>query len=365
MIIPSAEQVYERWDTLTDRLREAISSEANENFIQSLFDAKDVYNENADAALGIIGYVYLGFLHPEDLAEELVAQVGIDQTAAKEIQDACNTKLFTPIRADIDLTYHPVIENKAPQNTTTPAILVQDVGAPVPQKGWSSARPPVMTQEKVPLSKPIPVPIPAKPATPPAAAPVMLQREVSFAAPKMNADFHIAHSNKEAQMDLGGAKRETKVMPAVIEFSKEATPQKPPAAPVRQQRQAPSEEFRASLASMPLAGSGDRHVTEITQSSPMAPGAVPIIPSAGVAMPATKGSQGDLPPAPMPAPIPATPPPAPAPMPTPTSASAPMPASMPSPTPMPFSSSQETTPKPSDAALNKPPQKVIVKNFSQ
>src|SRR3990167_4969060 len=49
-----------------------------------------------------VGLVLLGFVHPEDLAKEIQEHAGIPQPAAVELGKAFATKLFAPIRTDLD-----------------------------------------------------------------------------------------------------------------------------------------------------------------------------------------------------------------------------------------------------------------------
>jgi hypothetical protein len=133
----------------------------------------------------------------------------------------------------------------------------------------------------IPSSVPVPTP---HPTTTPIPAPVMLRQEMPAAsAMQKNADFRIAKSNETAQMQFSKEKEQMKVMPAVIEFNKNITPAiksatstpTPPSAPNRTGT-VNYTEFKSSLASIPVANSGVRNITEITSAPKPLPAPVPI-----------------------------------------------------------------------------------------
>ncbi|MDR3581914.1 MAG: hypothetical protein P4L67_01425 [Candidatus Pacebacteria bacterium] len=325
-------QILARWDTIPDNLRDALTSSASSDFIWDIATKENVPKEKIRIVAGVAGYVLLGFLHPDDLAQELVKQAAVDPKSATAIQNALRDRIFAPLKQQIDTVYQTA--DAMPKST-----IIKDVNGPriiataIPGKtptppplplqalsgaGWSKMkpgnvppRPPVPPQSAVgefarlkvqpAASGTIPMPVPTPAATPSpssAPAPVMLRQETPFGAAQKNADFHIAKSDDGAQREFSTAKEPIRVMPAVIEFNKGAV-----TAPKQAMPSAPSPqparytEFKSSLASIPVTDSGARKVTEVTSAPTPAPARIPVPipkpptpPAAAPAMPAANPS---------------------------------------------------------------------------
>jgi hypothetical protein len=317
-------QSLERWDALPQILREALYSDVNSGFLWTTCEAEHIPDEKIYTVSGIVGYVLMGFLHPEDMAAEVAEALNIDRRIADSIATAINQRIFAPIRQDIDKVYGPPgSENIGPKifQEIKPATVSASASATslpkpasLPAKGWSGiptiiasvpvvAPPPksVGEFERLAATK---IPVDGKgsvgpglrqddkaaaPATTP--APTIIQSAVGAPKPIQNApDFR---SPSIAQNIMGGMKGSVPLppRPAVIEAG-QTTSQKAwtPASAGATEKNAPKVlhygEFTSSLpATMPMtamnkppiAESG-RKLTEITPAAMPAikPAAMPI-----------------------------------------------------------------------------------------
>ena len=300
------DQAREKFVTLPPLLQDAMFSVENTEIIATLIEESDLSDDQASALPEVIGWVLLGFLNPENLSETLIKQFGVNESVAATIQKSLNDKIFSPLRQQIAGINK---SENAPRiiATTTPRSV--PLAVPVPPQnlsgaGWSKTKlPPTPPQNQsavgefermksasspaisVPSSVPIPTPVPT-PTPAPTPAPVMLRQEMPAAsAMQKNADFRIARSNETAQVQFSKEKEQMKVMPAVIEFNKNIAPAiksatsastpTPPSAPNRTGA-INYTEFKSSLASIPVANSGVRNITEITSAPKPTPAPAPI-----------------------------------------------------------------------------------------
>lgn len=187
------DQAFQRWDTIPLVLREALCSESNSDFLWKTCEAEHLPEEKIYHVARIAGYVFLGFLHPEDLADELSIQLDLSSKITKPIADAINARLFDPLRNDIDKIYNPlsklksnpkIIQDIGPISNVAPAAQLSGMPPPtppVPQPGWSrvtssepvvkldrTAMPGAALKPEPPAKPPVAPPV-AKPAPPPPA----------------------------------------------------------------------------------------------------------------------------------------------------------------------------------------------------
>lgn len=159
MLTISQQQALDRWDFLTPDLREALFSEVNSDFIWKLCHTEHLSDDKSLDVAEISGYVVMGFLHPEDLAGELKDALGLAPQTAKAIADGINTRIFTPLRADIDQVYQPISKLEA-----APKVF-QDIGPSVATKAAPGATPAPISINKINPVQPAAAP---KPTTTPA-----------------------------------------------------------------------------------------------------------------------------------------------------------------------------------------------------
>ena len=295
MITPTQDQALQRWDTLPDNLREALCFDANSEFIQKTCGDEHIPEEKISKVSMVSGYVLMGFLHPEDVAQELKERIGLDTQTANSLEAALNKRIFATLRTDIDKVYSPMGKFEATGVAASPKII-QDVSvAPpkpaqtLPAVGWSQMKPPTPTTPaptrpvtapippvRAPATPPISAPAPVTPAEP---APMILHEDTTFKAAQKNVDFTLSRPGGGAQVSMGsGSAVPTPPRPAVLEFG--GTPAKPPAA---QTSAVHYTDFKPPLAATPTANAGPRSVTQITPATPAptapAPVAVPKPPS--------------------------------------------------------------------------------------
>ncbi|MEK7546863.1 MAG: hypothetical protein AAB536_01655 [Patescibacteria group bacterium] len=166
--IPS-KQLFTRWDALPDSLKEAIASETNSNVVWKAAEDEHLPKEKIVMVSRLAGYVLMGFIHPEDLTGEIKDSLGIDARIASSVANSINTKIFQPLRDELEKIYAPALseveasaaEEKERGGYQKP-VMVEEIAKPMPRP-----------------EKPIPAPIaPSKiPAVPRPSAPFMLHRE--------------------------------------------------------------------------------------------------------------------------------------------------------------------------------------------
>ncbi|RJQ28722.1 hypothetical protein C4571_03050 [Candidatus Parcubacteria bacterium] len=123
-IIPK-QQRLDRWDTLSDALREALVSEQNSHIIREICRAEHVGEEKIPVVARVAGYVLLGFLHPEDVTDQIKEALEIDSRIASAVANALNTKIFSPLRSEIDKIYAPATAPTVPFSFS-PAMMAQE-----------------------------------------------------------------------------------------------------------------------------------------------------------------------------------------------------------------------------------------------
>jgi hypothetical protein len=171
MISISKQQISDRWDTLPDELLDALVSEANSDFIWKVAGDEHVPEQKIKMVAMTASRVLMGFLHPEDVAEQLQESIGIDKKTASDIQTALIQRIFTPLRPQIDAAYAPLSKF--------------EIG-------------PQIIQENIP-SAPIKASIPAtpKPSTPATPAPKIISETFS-AAPAVGTSPLASNKNTAA-----------------------------------------------------------------------------------------------------------------------------------------------------------------------
>lgn len=286
MLTISQQQAGQRWDILTPPLREALFSDVNGDFVWKLCQDEHLSEEKCYQVGELAGYVLYGFLHPEDLSDELTKSLGLPAPLSKTIASAISARIFTPLRGDIDKVYAPISKAQpaAAPKGTEPKI-VQDIGpsktiapvtlantplpvnkmAPTPQQpspvsdaGWSRAS---SAGPGVKLSAVSGTPSPAEPA------PVMLHEDTTFKAAEKNANFTFSQPGSGAEMRMNQNVTPVPTRPAVLEFgsTNASAPTQPAPASSSVSH---SNEFKLSLSSVPTADTGPRSVNQITGAPP-------------------------------------------------------------------------------------------------
>lgn len=300
MITVSQKQASQRWDTITPQLREALFSDVNADFIWNLCQSEHLTEEMSYEVAEISGYVLLGLLHPDDLAGELVSSMDLPAPLAKTISDQINSRVFAPLRADIDKVYSPPSKLGGSLIGSAPKIL-QDIGiSPRPitlsDIGWSK-QPAAGSNIGRGAAIPVPIPAPKPPAEP---APMMLHEDTIFKPAEKNASFTLSKPEGAAEVNMNrGVAAQAPTRPAVLEFGGSAasagTPVPKPPTPASNFARPMS--FGPSFASMPTANSGSRNVSQVMPTTTV-PVPVPPRPQQVSPAPLSRVPQPPKPPAP-------------------------------------------------------------------
>src|SRR5258708_1004221 len=107
MLTITQEQIMARWDTLPESLREALTSEVNSDFLWKTCEGEHMPDEKIYYVAREASLVLFGFLHPEDLGLELKDALGLDAQTAGTIAHAIDSRIYTPLRPEIDKVYAP------------------------------------------------------------------------------------------------------------------------------------------------------------------------------------------------------------------------------------------------------------------
>lgn len=212
MIIPTEDQIAERWDELSESLKDALTSTANSDLIWKTAEAEHIPGPKIYEIGRAVSHVLFGFIHPEDLVPELKDGSQLNPQSVTAIAAVINQKIFAPLQQDINHVYAPLPkpaggpkimqEIKRPQVTSapvtpttprpaappgppgpkiisetftaipkisgTPLASNRNVAAPAPQppkppsnQGWSKATPqqPVIKLGAITPAAPIPPPM--------------------------------------------------------------------------------------------------------------------------------------------------------------------------------------------------------------
>ena len=106
MIKIPKQQVSERYDNLTDQLREMLASDKTVDTLWLIGEVHHLSEERIKKLAGVIGYIILGLVHLEDLAKEIAIEADVDRRLAKEIAREIELKILNPIMPQLQQLYH-------------------------------------------------------------------------------------------------------------------------------------------------------------------------------------------------------------------------------------------------------------------
>ncbi len=112
------QQIFDRWDTLSDKLKDAIVSETNSEIAWKAGEVEHLPKEKTQIVSRLTGYVLMGFVHPEDFAGEIKDALGINPNIAASIADTLNKRIFAPLKDELEKVYAPALPE-----TQQPKIL--------------------------------------------------------------------------------------------------------------------------------------------------------------------------------------------------------------------------------------------------
>lgn len=191
MINVSQKQALDRWDVISENLKEAMFSEQNADVLWRICETQHLSEEQIQTIATLAGNVILGFIKPEDLTTEIQETLRIDSRIAQTISREIDQRIFSRIREEIREVYNPI--------TTFPGIkpitgteLKKEVRmepikpAAIPPKPAEikAEQPKVIPVEPLPTAVQPPKPeikIPPKPISP--EKPFMIHKEETEAKP--------------------------------------------------------------------------------------------------------------------------------------------------------------------------------------
>jgi hypothetical protein len=112
MLLIQKQQALERWDILPDEIREVLVSENSTEIIERITKEEHIAEEKISKISRISGYVFMGFLHPEETVRELQEALQIDIKIAENISKALNTRLFAPYKNQLEKIYASIMQGK-------------------------------------------------------------------------------------------------------------------------------------------------------------------------------------------------------------------------------------------------------------
>lgn len=107
MIKISQDQALKRWGTLPDILKESIFSAYNAEILWRVCGNQHLSEDKIDKIAIITGDVLMGFLHPEDFAQEIHETLNINIEIAKAIAIEIDRKIFSPLKKELEKVYQP------------------------------------------------------------------------------------------------------------------------------------------------------------------------------------------------------------------------------------------------------------------
>ncbi len=171
-------QAQKRFQVLPETIQDAIFSVKSADIISSVCSQNHLSDEKTAKVSESAGWVLLGFIHPEDLAGEIRDSAGIDIKIASLIADQINTKIFQPIREEIEKIYAPSTEGDEGLAEKLRPVSLEEIApateaVPAPAPAMASPAPSAKIPESVKAAA-VPAPAPAvMPAPVPSAAPAV------------------------------------------------------------------------------------------------------------------------------------------------------------------------------------------------
>ncbi len=193
--------LQERFDLLSDKLKDAASSQSNLRIVSEVCRNHRLHDEEKMLVVQqITALALLGFMHTYDVGKEINEALNFDNPKlGNSIAQELEAKIFAPVKSELEINYKPLDagtvpleptpteeapkifqesgESAEPQTTVAPAVVKLAVPAPAPTTAQSA--PAVL--ETAP-SKPSPIAYAPTPAEMPRPAPSIKPQTVSFPA---------------------------------------------------------------------------------------------------------------------------------------------------------------------------------------
>jgi len=112
MIKVSKRQIINRWDALSDNLKDFLFAQENSDVLWRICESQHLSNDKIQKIAILVGNIILGFTHPYDLAQEIRSELGLNQIIADAIAAEVDRKIFSQIRGELEKVYSPATEEK-------------------------------------------------------------------------------------------------------------------------------------------------------------------------------------------------------------------------------------------------------------
>jgi len=99
------EKVIERWDSLPEILRDAMTSDGVANEQEKIYSDFHLSDQKQVLLGKLIRGVFFGFIHLQDLYKEIRDTLGVDGRLALEIYQEVDKKIFLPLHGEIEKNY--------------------------------------------------------------------------------------------------------------------------------------------------------------------------------------------------------------------------------------------------------------------
>lgn len=210
----TTQQARKRFSSLPVVLQDAIFSAQNAEIISLILEKNNVPEDKSGGVSKAAGMALLGFIHPEDLSQEIQNETGLAPQLAKTISDEISVKIFNLLKDELDKVYAPVPHEEEATPIPIAPKIIEEVKKP-PAAGTKAA-------EEIKLSEinlgPLP-PFPEKaagmplPLQPPAKIPGAISGAEPglMETPKAPTEISPAASGAEPLVKFGGFRSATLV----------------------------------------------------------------------------------------------------------------------------------------------------------
>ncbi len=157
MINYTREQLNERYKSLPKDVQEAIIGIETADIIGQIGNEKKMMIDKVGELADETGLVLLGFTRPSQFVSHLSERLRMEKSAAKEIAEEINTRIFFPIRENLKKIHGLREEEAEKEEIEAPTLAESDVGVPTPPKAdvgkeFKKQESPEITEEKTPVA---------------------------------------------------------------------------------------------------------------------------------------------------------------------------------------------------------------------
>jgi hypothetical protein len=105
MIRPQKEEIEKRYDLLPKNIKEVLLSDEWGDVVWQVCETNHLKEEQIKSVSMFLGYIILGFLHPEDFEKEVNNETGVDTRIVKAISEEITKEVLLPIALDLQTLY--------------------------------------------------------------------------------------------------------------------------------------------------------------------------------------------------------------------------------------------------------------------